>query len=97
MGLAKKGSRSIVVGTIPYRWVVSPNDGFLVLVVELAEKPGQRLEAFFGYDPQKIMTPDSVRKIIEFALTRGWKPAQRGLKAIRFQEADLAITNTKAT
>lgn len=94
MGLAKKGSRRIVVGAIPYRWVVSPDDGFLILVVELVEKPGQRLEAFFSYNP-KAMTPGSVRQIIEFALTRGWKPQQRGLKPIRFKETELPFTNTQ--
>jgi hypothetical protein len=49
MGLAKRGTRRIVVDGVNYRWVVSPDDGYMVLVVELADDPGQRLEAFFAY------------------------------------------------
>ena len=49
MTLARNGTRKIVVGAESYRWVVSPDDGYLVLVVESADDPGQKVEAFFRY------------------------------------------------
>ena len=49
MALAKRGTRRITVDNRAYRWVVAPDDGYMVLVVEDANTPGQRLEAFFGY------------------------------------------------
>lgn len=49
MALAKKGSRRITVDGVLYRWVLSPDDGYMVLVTESADASGQRLEAFFRY------------------------------------------------
>lgn len=34
MGLAKRGTRRLVVDGVAYRWVVSPDDGYMVLVAE---------------------------------------------------------------
>lgn len=103
VGLAKRGTRRIVVDGVAYRWVVSPDDGYMVLVAELAEEPGQRLEAFFRYqdvyEPQgagvlrivgqrRTIRPSVVRSIIEAALIRGWQPSQRGLPALRIHDAE---------
>jgi hypothetical protein len=49
MSLARKGSRSIAVGGQKFRWAVSPDSGYMVLVAELADEPGQRLEAQVRY------------------------------------------------
>ena len=103
MALAKKGSRRITVEGVPYRWVLSPDDGYMVLVAESESTPGQRLEAFFQYhdlyEPAKpevsrivgqrrAVTPGVVREVILAALTRGWQPSQRGLPPFRIQNAD---------
>lgn len=103
MGLAKRGTRRIVVGGVPYRWVVSPDDGYMVLVAELADAPGQRLEAFVRYhdvyEPQgagvlrivgqlRAVRPGVVRAVIEAALSRGWRPSQHGLPAFRIHDAE---------
>ena len=34
MGLARKGSRTLEVDDVRYRWVVSPDSGVMVIVVE---------------------------------------------------------------
>jgi hypothetical protein len=103
MGLAKGGSRQITVGGRAYRWVVSPDDGYMVLVAELAAAPGQRLEAFFRYSDvhepdgtgglrvvgqRRSVSPGVVRAVIEAALGGGWQPGRRGLAPFRVPDAD---------
>jgi hypothetical protein len=103
VGLAKRGTRRIAIDGLAYRWVVSPDDGYMVLVAELADDPGQRLEAFFRYqdvcEPQgggvlrivgqrRSIRPGIVRAVIEAALGRGWQPSKRGLSAFRVHDAD---------
>lgn len=106
MALAKKGSRRITVDGVLYRWALSPDDGCMVLVAELAEGSGQRLEAFFQYhdlyEPaeagalrivgqRRSVSPGVVRKVILAALAGGWQPAQRGLRSFRMQDADQVV------
>jgi len=101
MAIAKKGSRCIDVEGILYRWVVSPDDGYMVLLVELVSEPGQRLEACFPYhnlfDPPEagafkvVVSPRVVRKIILAALVNGWQPLQRGLRSFQVQNADQIV------
>lgn len=93
LALARKGSRTLVTGGVRYRWVVSPDSDFIVLVVLDDEWPGQKLEVQTDYDdlsiPQKHrqITPDFVVGCIEEALQRGWQPRIPGLKpfCISFQ------------
>lgn len=65
MAMPKKNSRRIIVGGQVYRWIVSPNDGFMTLAAELAENPGQRVEAFFNYhdlyEPHESLGPGALR------------------------------------
>lgn len=92
MGLANKGSRKISVNGRDYRWVVSPDSGYNVLVVERASEPGQRLEAIFDYatcdfaDPRFRITPKIVRDVIEHAIIEGWQPEVRGLPPFRLSD-----------
>jgi hypothetical protein len=103
VGLAKRGTRRSVVGGVVYRWVVSPDDGYMVLVAELADEPGQRLEAYFRYqdvcEPEVVgvlrivgqrraIRPGVVLSVIQAALSRGWQPSQRGLPPFRVLDAD---------
>lgn len=103
MALPRKGSRCISVEGVTYRWMVSPNDGFMVLIVELADHPGQQLGACFGYQdvlkPKKAgvsaivgqlrsITPGVVRSLILTALSRGWQPSRRGLPPFPLRDAE---------
>lgn len=95
MALAKKESRMLVTGDVRYRWVVSPDSGFMVLVVIDDESSGQKLEVQMDYDdlsmPQKHrqITPSLVLGCIEEALQRGWQPRTPDLKPFRISRQRL--------
>lgn len=57
MAMPKKGSRSITVDGVKYRWVASGNDGYLELFVELFEKPASILRLWFG-DYEHTLVPE---------------------------------------
>ena len=91
MALPRKGTRSITVDGTAYRWTVSPDSGYMVLVVELAREPGQRLLANFEYGDvyapaganavhivaqRTTLTPGVVARTIREGLRRGWLPAE---------------------
>lgn len=83
MGLAKKGSKTITVGSRQYRWRVSPSSGFLDVVVEDAGGAGSRISVCTDYrdiDSESTVqiTPSTVREFIEQALHQGWDPAAPG-------------------
>jgi hypothetical protein len=99
----------MVVDGAAYRWVVSPDDGYLVLVAELADDPGQRLEVIFEYHDvyapvgssargilgqRGSVRPAVVRAAIQVALSRGWQPARRGLGEFRLHDAEQLIPVT---
>jgi hypothetical protein len=85
----KREKRPITVDGEAYRWILSPNDGFLTLVVYSQNRLGQRLIAHLSYEEKwvedasgvrrsaghRIVTPRLVRKIILDARLRGWDPA----------------------
>ena len=89
MALAKKESRTLVTGGIRYRWVVSPDSGYMVLVVINDESPGQKLEVQMDYDDlsahqeHRQITPGFVVGCIEEGLQRGWQPRTPELKPFR--------------
>ncbi|NKB88751.1 MAG: hypothetical protein GKS06_11070 [Acidobacteria bacterium] len=95
MALAKKGSRRIAVGGDSYRWVVSPDDGYMVIVVEGEAQPAQRLQAYvsYGIDPDapRRITPAVVRRAIELGLAEGWLPDHRGLAPFKLDNADARV------
>ena len=53
MALARRGSRTIVVNGQSFRWVVSPNDGWMDLVVE-SESTG-RWSVQLEYNDQRLV------------------------------------------
>lgn len=93
MALARKGSQIINVDGTAYRWVVSPDSGYMWLIVERAKNPGQRIEAQFDYHDRlqrdyslvqrRSITLGVVSNIIGHALMNGWQPGMPGLKALR--------------
>jgi hypothetical protein len=76
MAIAKKGTRIIVVGGERYRWVVSPDSGYMALVIERAEGEGQRLATVF--EQSAVVTSGVVAAVIEGAQQLGWVPRQLG-------------------
>lgn len=85
MAIAKKGTRSIRVDDVEYRWVVQPDDEpGLGIVVECTENPGQRI--IIWVDHGNIISPWLVRKAILYALEKGWQPKQKGKELVfRFE------------
>lgn len=49
MGLPKKGSRKILIDDVNYSYMISGNDGFIDLILELDDSRGQRLTVSFDY------------------------------------------------
>lgn len=96
MGLPKKTSRNIVVNDIEYSWIASGNDDIINLIITLKENSGQKLFAHFDYwnvtENEKIrmeITPEVVRKVIEYGILNGWKANERG------KNVDIGIMNDK--
>lgn len=94
MGLARKGSRTITVNDVVFRWAVSPDSGYMVIVAESESHAGQRMEAHVGYhaerpdEKQARITPSVIRRAIELALHDGWQPDRAGLPPFRLRDAD---------
>lgn len=103
MALPQNGTRRIVVEGVAYRWVAAPNDGYISLVVERADEPGQRLGASFKYHDvlqaagagtarivgqRRSVSPRAVRAVILAALGRGWQPSRRGLSPFSVPDAE---------
>ena len=84
----------IRVDDVSYRWTVSPDSGYMCIVVERESDPGQRLEARVGYGEHEAggqeteITPVVVRRAIELALGEGWRPRDRGQPPFRLADAD---------
>ena len=83
MAIAKQGTRLIWVDQIAYRWLVRSNAGHcLVIVVEYANDPGQRMVTWVN--DGTVISPWLVKAAIQHALKKGWHPQQRGTEfAIR--------------
>ncbi len=96
MSIRRKGSRSITVDRVEYRWRIRKRatydqqvfGGGLTLAVELADEPGCSL--LVGLDsahpnnltgePFDSITPSIVAENIRFALAHGWQSAEDGPK-----------------
>jgi hypothetical protein len=90
--LSKKGLRKITVNHENYSWKVSPNRGYVLLIVEQSIKKGRRLEVKIKTDIDdywvefpnvyvlnlKIITSKDVSIIINEALAHGWEPSEKG-------------------
>jgi hypothetical protein len=90
MTMPRRGTRTIVVDDVRYRWKPSPNDGYMSIVVESCDAPGQCLIAMLRYHdvqladesrqkiklaaPHRRLTPQIARGCILLGLARGWDP-----------------------
>ena len=98
MAFPRRGSRTMDVDGEIYRWIVSPDSGDMVIVVERDAAPGQRLEAVVRYHDDEShnpshsarthITPRVVRRAIEMGLNDGWRPNHPGLAAFQLADAD---------
>ncbi|MBD0384849.1 hypothetical protein [Paenibacillus sedimenti] len=109
MTISKKRSRKIVVGQESYRWVITPSArGILTLTVQHDELKGQLLQVEIESDinelwvefpnveslNNKIVMPAEIALIITEAISRGWKPREKGaLIRFRLSENKLASLN----
>jgi hypothetical protein len=71
MALSKASSR-IRIGATDYRWIVSSERGFMVVVIQKATGKGSRHRSVVDW--KLLVTPSIVRKIILNALKGGWDP-----------------------
>ncbi|SDT24418.1 hypothetical protein SAMN05444162_3534 [Paenibacillaceae bacterium GAS479] len=92
MAMSKKNSRTIMVANETYKWTISPNSGYVVLVVELEMGVGRRIEVYINSDINdfwanfphinnldlKVIKPGDVKNIIIQALKDGWGPKEKG-------------------
>lgn len=84
MSLAAKGSRPINVDGEAYRWALSPDSGYNVIVMQAAAGNGAKLLVYVSYtniryvsadaDGMVAVTPALVTSIIRQALQHGWQP-----------------------
>ena len=84
MALRRRGSRLIHVDDVTYRWVISPDSGYMHLVVEAEGGRGQRLVVQMPYldvyasetgpatRQQTVVSPGVVRRCILRAISAGW-------------------------
>ncbi|MFC3801982.1 hypothetical protein [Cohnella sp. GCM10012308] len=92
MTINKKSSRRITVRDDSYIWTVSPDSGYIILIVEHEVSRGNRLEVYIKSDIDsawvnfpntehlnlKIIRPRDVEYFITQALDLGWVPNVRG-------------------
>ena len=88
MAFPKKGLRKINIDGHDYFWIASGNDGYIDLIICLANGIGQKLFANFDYHSFEIptenyskqrfsITPHIVRQVIEYGLKHGWTPEKK--------------------
>ncbi|MFK7778665.1 MAG: hypothetical protein QM501_11225 [Gimesia sp.] len=84
MTLPKKGSRTLTVNGVSYRWMVTGNDLVIDVIIEQDGVNGQKLRSSFDYhdgtpDGQKRkVTPQTIQKLIVSALDAGWVSGSQG-------------------
>lgn len=90
--LSKKKSTPITIGEDNYRWVVSPDSGYVVFVAESADTPARKIEVYVDSDIDqmwvefphteslnlKVIKPKDAASIISQAIEQGWNPAEKG-------------------
>jgi hypothetical protein len=87
MTLAAKGSRSITVDDVRYRWSIGRGQGPLSFAVDFPGQAGSVLVVRISDSPRMrwcddgeglVVAPALVAAVIRLALERGWKPDAPG-------------------
>lgn len=110
MAMPKKGSRSIVVDDTPYRWRLrSENDcrkSMIIAVEPVTESgdvsvltvdtsaPSPSPVGGSPYNEEVSVTPAVVEAYIRLALTKGWKPGERGKPFVLVADAAMVTGKT---
>ena len=88
--LSKKKSRPITVDGSNYRWVVSPDSGYVIFVAESADAPARIIEVYTDSDIDRmwlefpdleglnlrIIKPKDAENIIRQAVGLGWRSSE---------------------
>ena len=94
MAISKKKSRKIVVDGQAYRWAVSEDSGYSVVVVQSDLGSGQKLEALLDWACRTStatgagvripeITPAMVSQLVRSALREGWRSEARGVPPLK--------------
>lgn len=88
MAIPRKGSRTIEVDGVSYRWKVTGNDMVIDVLIEEDNREGQKLRAMFDYHnetsegkmkkQERLVTPGVIKALIVFGLNNGWAPDMKG-------------------
>ena len=54
MAISKIGSRKIIVNNVEFRWSATGNDGWITIVIWLANGDNQKLVGTFGYNSEHL-------------------------------------------
>jgi hypothetical protein len=103
MGRSRKDSRRrLTVDGVAYRYRISPDDGFISLIVRQEDGRGQCLRVSFGYHDEwvptgggsftstghRLILPRVVRGAILEGLRRGWDPSATPPHLFRIHDGD---------
>lgn len=76
----------IIVDEIPYNWQISESDVVTDITIRRTDAEGQSLRVGFNYPSstrkqatETEFSPDLLKKIIRYALKKGWEPMEFGL------------------
>lgn len=78
MAIPKKGSRLITIGNAVYRFLITIRSNKVEVIAELENSPAQRLHIITSLESGTAFTPAMMKRCIESALEKGWKPDQKG-------------------
>ena len=106
MGRSRKDNRRITVDGVVYRYTISPDDGFVVLIARPEDARGQRLWVKFGdHDDwvpvgngahrsagHRLILPRVVRLAILDGLRRGWDPSVTKPGLLRVYDGDSLLS-----
>lgn len=93
MSLNKKKSRLISIDNEQFRWVISPDSGFIVFVAEKETIKGRKIEVYISSN-DKIIKPKDSESIIRQALDLGWNFIEKG-KPIVFDLIEEKLVSRK--
>lgn len=81
MALSRRSSREILLDGVSYRWAVSIDSGFGVVVIQHGSGSGQRLEAQispWNHGDDRSVTPRGIATLVSYGLSHGWDPETSG-------------------
>jgi hypothetical protein len=91
VAFSKKKKRKIIVEDKEYFWSATGNDGWISLHIMTEVQGSSKLSCSFDYHQipiksdditilanQFVITPFTVRQVVEYALSIGWKPFEKG-------------------